>query len=399
MSVYNVLYLLLVFSFALSASAMWVNWLLNRHELAVRDWAIALSLILLGCSLAILARLQLPGPDAMIPLTFASFLRDLGTAINGLAWIVVWCGILRFMGRPTPKKRSLFIVWCGFFALLLSAHPLGLPGAWNVAWISALVSITSLLILYEILRPGIGGVATWFACAGFALAAITWGVRATMSFLDIQRTIDSGFDVAVIFGAVISAYACMMGLILLTNQRLIDRMGTIANRDTLTMVLNRRGFFDSVEPLIQRAEQSGDKYSIVLLDMDNLQDINETHGQESGDRALKQVAVSSMQVLGRQDLFARYTGDEFIFFLYGKSGAQTRMAMNRLQIVMQQNIIESEKSEFRIHLSMGIAELSPPESLETVIGNAYLALRSAKLKGGSRVDVYDAQLGLMQSGS
>jgi len=55
MSVYNVLYFLLIFSFALSASAMWINWHLNRHELAVRDWAIALSMTLVGCSMAVIA--------------------------------------------------------------------------------------------------------------------------------------------------------------------------------------------------------------------------------------------------------------------------------------------------------------------------------------------------------
>jgi len=112
MGVYNLLYFLLIFSFALSASAMWINWHLNRHELAVRDWAIALSMTLVGCSMAVIARLNIAdSPDAMVPLTFFTLLRDLGTSINGFAWFILWRGVLRFMGRSLPDMKLLYGAW------------------------------------------------------------------------------------------------------------------------------------------------------------------------------------------------------------------------------------------------------------------------------------------------
>lgn len=390
MSLYNVLFILLVFSFLLSAVAMWVNWYLNQHELAVRTWAVALTIMLFGCGFSVVSRVHLPTTEAMIPLNFYSLLRDFATSLNGLAWMTLWAGTLRFMGRKGPRKRSLFVAWLGFFALLSLAHPLGIAGAWNVAWISALVALCSLMILYEILRPGMGGMATWFACAGFSLAAVTWGVRATMSFIDLGREIDSSFDTAVLFGAVVSAYACMLGMVLLTNQRLIDQLSDLENRDPLTSVLNRRTFLKSVGTLITQVENNNQDCSLILLNVDNFKDINNEYGYESGDNALRQLSIISMQVLGRKDLFARCDGDEFVFFLFGKKAVQARLTMNRLQILLQQNLVDSQKGVFQIHASMGISEWQFGEDLEQMISRANKALAHAKSKGSNQIIISEA---------
>jgi len=50
-------------------------------------------------------------PDAMVPLTFFTLLRDLGTSINGFAWFILWRGVLRFMGRSLPDMKLLYGAW------------------------------------------------------------------------------------------------------------------------------------------------------------------------------------------------------------------------------------------------------------------------------------------------
>ncbi len=379
MSVYNVLYILLIFSFAMSAMAMWINWHLNRHELAVRDWAIALSMTLVGCSMAVIARLNLSDPADMVPLNFFSFLRDLGTSINGLAWLVLWRGILRFMGRSLPAKKLLFGAWLGFFILLLAGHPLNMPAAWGVAWISSLISVLSLMVLYEILRHGVSGIATWFASAGFSGAALTWGVRAVMSFLDISRPIDMGFDTVVMFGAVITTFACMMALILLTNQRLIDRLGNAAHRQNQAGVLSRRTFFDSVEPLLESSLANQQPSTIAILGIDNFSEINDTYGGKSGDLALGHVALMVMRILGRQDLLARNKGGEFLVFMYGKTAEQAKTLMNRLQVLLRQNVIDTERGSFQVILNVGIAEHRFDEGVLQTVTRASASLPAMEL--------------------
>lgn len=392
MTLYNTLFLLLIFSFMISSAAMWVNWYLNPHESAVRYWAVALTIILFGCSLLAFSRTQLPDTESMIPLGFYQLLRDFAKSLNALAWIILWVGILKFMGRPLPSKRMMLLTWLGYLILFLIAHPLGIPGAWAVAWISVIVTCYSLMILYEILKPGIGGVATWFASAGFLLAAGTWGVRAIMSFVDMSRSVDSSFDSGVIFGAIISAYACMLSMILLTNQRLIDRLDDLSSRDPITGVLNHRAFMDSVVPLLEKAKNNVEACTFVLLNLDNFKDINEESGPESADEALRRLAAIAMQILGRQDLFARCEGGEFIFFLYGKNASQAQLSMRELQILLQHNLVESGQDAFQMHASMGIAECEPNQSIDEVVRLAGAALYQAKSNGRNQIFVFSAEM-------
>ena len=382
MSVYAILYILLIFSFAMCAVAMWINWFLNRHELALRDWAVALSLALAGCLMAVTARLNTSDPNDMVPLTFFSLLRDLGTSINGLAWFVLWRGVLRFMGRSLPDKKLLFSSWLAIFTLLLAGHPLGLAAAWGVAWISLLISALSLMVLYEILRYGVSGIATWFACAGFSGAALTWGVRAVMSFLDISRPVDTGFDTVVMFGAVITTFACMMSLMLLANQRLIQRLGNLASREKKTGILSRRAFFDFIEPIPGNSADKQKTGAVVILDIDNFAEINDLYGGRSGDQALAHVALMVRQILGRQDLIARNKGGEFILFICDKSAKQAEALLNRLQVLMRQNIIDTARGSFQIKLSIGIAEHRPGEGLSDTVSRA--AERLSQEKSRSR---------------
>ena len=358
---------------------MWINWQLNRHELAVRDWAIALSMTLVGCSMAVIARLNIAdAPDAMVPLTFFTVLRDLGTSINGFAWLILWRGVLRFMGRSLPDMRLLYCAWLVFFALLLAGHPLNMPAAWAVGWISLLISVLSLLVLNDILRHGVSGIATWFASVGFSGAALTWGVRSVMSFLDISRPIDTGFDTVVMFGAVITTFACMMALILLTNQRLIDRLGTVANLDTSRAVLSRRAFLESVEPLLESSLASQQPSTVVVLNIDNFSEINDKYGGKSGDQALAHVALMIMRVLGRQDLIARYSGSVFILFVYGKTGQQSKTLMNRLLVLLQQNSLDTGRGPFQVTLGIGIAEHRFSVGIAETISSALTDLQQQK---------------------
>jgi len=392
MTLYNTLFLLLIFSFAISSIAMWVNWYLNPHEIAVRYWAIALTIILFGCALLAYSRSHLPDTESMIPFGVFQLLRDLAKSLNALSWIVLWAGTLKFMGQPVPGNRFIAGIWLGFFALFLVAHPLGIPGAWGVAWISTIVTCCSLMILYEILKPGIGGIATWFAGAGFLLAAVTWGVRAVMSFVDLSRSVDSGFDSGVIFGAIVSAYACMLSMVLLTNQRLIDRLDDLESRDPLTKVLNRYAFTKLAESLLIRASRNQQDCSLVLLNVDNFKEINDEHGQLYGDKALCQLAEVFMQALGRQDLVARYGGDQFMFFLFGKNTSQAQILANRLQILLQQNLVESVEGAFQVRASMGVSGLDGEMSLEQMIQFANIALYQAKSSDRDQIVLYDEEL-------
>lgn len=367
MSTYNILYVLLVFSFALSSAAMWINWHLNPHELAVRDWAISLSLVLVGCAFSIIARLHIPNEASMADVNFYTLLRDVGIIINGVAWIIIWSAMRRFMGRPLIRKARILSYAAIFSLVVFAAHPLGHGGAWGVACISVVVSACSALILYELLKLGWNGAAVWISGVGFSIAVISWGVRAVLSLINLDRVIDQGFDNLVMLSAVISAYACMFGLVLLTNQRLIDQLEPNISRDEQTGILDKQSFSTLTQNLLDAAKTVGHRCCLVRVSLDNYGEIVYEHDSDSIAVALRQISSSSIQVLGRNDLFCRCGKTEFLFFLYGKSESLAFSSMFSLKTFLEQNVIETRTGAFRIRLSMNVVQWNEKHSLAELI--------------------------------
>lgn len=357
---------------------MWINWRLNPHEVAVRDWAISLSLVLVGCAFSVAARLHIPDEQSMADINIYTLLRDVGITINGLAWLIIWASMRRFMGRPLVKMKCIIIYTLFFFMLVLAAHPLQFGGAWGVACISILVSFCSAMILYELLKPGRGGAAIWISGVGFYIAVVSWGVRAVISLVNLERAIDESFDTIVMFGAVISAYACMFGLVLLTNQRLIDQLEPGLSRDEQTGMLNKQSFAELTATLMQEAKTVGHPCCLVRLSLDNIEEIAYEHDIDSVLVALRQVSSSSIQVLGRNDLFCRYDKNEFMFFLYGKSESLAISSVFRLKTFLEQHVIEAKASAFRIKVSMGAAQWNKESSLSELVHETSINLAKAR---------------------
>jgi diguanylate cyclase (GGDEF)-like protein len=171
----------------------------------------------------------------------------------------------------------------------------------------------------------------------------------------------------------------MMALILLTNQRLIDRLGNAAHRQNQAGVLSRRTFFDSVEPLLESSLANQQPSTIAILGIDNFSEINDTYGGKSGDLALGHVALMVMRILGRQDLLARNKGGEFLVFMYGKTAEQAKTLMNRLQVLLRQNVIDTERGSFQVILNVGIAEHRFDEGVLQTVTRASAALPAMEL--------------------
>jgi diguanylate cyclase (GGDEF)-like protein len=87
--------------------------------------------------------------------------------------------------------------------------------------------------------------------------------------------------------------------------------------DPLTGMLNRRSLDRQLEIGLQQIKQSGDRGTVVVLDLDRLKEINDTYGHEVGDRALRTIGNVLRATVRQNDLCARFGGDEFIVVLWG----------------------------------------------------------------------------------
>jgi diguanylate cyclase (GGDEF)-like protein len=103
--------------------------------------------------------------------------------------------------------------------------------------------------------------------------------------------------------------------IALINIVTIHKLSLVARYDGLTGLLRRETFYDMLSYTLQMAKRTGKVFSIVYVDMDGLKFINDTHGHEYGDTALKILAETLKSNLRSSDVCARIGGDEFMVLL------------------------------------------------------------------------------------
>jgi len=101
----------------------------------------------------------------------------------------------------------------------------------------------------------------------------------------------------------------------LANAWLVERLQHLASRDGLTGVANRRTLEDALATELARSRRTGRPFTLVMLDIDHFKRLNDTHGHQVGDAALRAVAEALVDSVRGCDLVGRYGGEEFAVLL------------------------------------------------------------------------------------
>jgi diguanylate cyclase (GGDEF)-like protein/PAS domain S-box-containing protein len=157
---------------------------------------------------------------------------------------------------------------------------------------------------------------------------------------------------------------------------------TLARTDPVTSLMNRRGAEELLEREAARAQRFGLRVSLVLFDLDHFKQINDRHGHDAGDEALRAVAQTLLSAMRGVDAAARWGGDELLAILpaTGADGARSFAERVRHSVEqLDQRIIHGAT------LSSGVAELQPGEDWSDAIRRADSKLYEAKEAGRNRV--------------
>ena len=107
-----------------------------------------------------------------------------------------------------------------------------------------------------------------------------------------------------------------------------------SHTDPLTGLANRRSLNRQFEAGLARASQTEGNISVVVLDLDRLKQINDTYGHEAGDRALRAVGTVLRSTVRKNDLCARFAGDEFVVLLWDCSADYEQRRVRELQMAV-----------------------------------------------------------------
>lgn len=170
------------------------------------------------------------------------------------------------------------------------------------------------------------------------------------------------------------------GLFLLMADQTVALHG-LARIDTLTGLLNRRGFRDAVEDSLMMPHAG----CVVLGDIDHFKGINDRFGHAAGDLALKQVARALRLGARDGDVVARIGGEEFALFVPGALLERVQPFIERLRAAVA-NVGLPGHPGLGVTMSFGIAQCNDPgEGLDAVLSRADEALYRAKTAGRDRV--------------
>ncbi len=166
----------------------------------------------------------------------------------------------------------------------------------------------------------------------------------------------------------------------------------MADGDPLTGIANHRTFQDTLRAQWRRTARSRLPLTLLMIDVDDLKNYNESRGHQAGDECLRQIAEAvRMQLQRPGDVVARYGGDEFAVLLPETDAAGGLAVAERVRQAIEDLKMTSgpDTNGHRVTVSVGAATIvpSPQEHPTSLIAAADRALSVAKRAGRNRVEM------------
>lgn len=167
------------------------------------------------------------------------------------------------------------------------------------------------------------------------------------------------------------------------------QLETLATRDTLTGLANRRAFLDAVKKEIRQMKRDGHVSSLLLIDLDHFKEINDEYGHPTGDGLLKDFARHLESQLRETDTIARWGGEEFIVLLHNTDGERALQVAESLRSRVQGHRFTQAGGLLPLTISSGVSEIdvTQEEAFTAAYNRADQALYQAKSGGRNRCQV------------
>jgi diguanylate cyclase (GGDEF)-like protein/PAS domain S-box-containing protein len=176
------------------------------------------------------------------------------------------------------------------------------------------------------------------------------------------------------------------------RKALEDQLRQLAFHDPLTLLANRSLFRNRVEHALALARRTQERLAVLMIDLDNFKNVNDSQGHDVGDRLLQTAAQRLVKCTRAADTVARLGGDEFAVLL---EGVTTTEQAERIAASVTEAFripITIDGNEMLVTASVGVAFSGPGDDTENVLRNADIAMYNAKSAGKGRHVVFHAHM-------
>ena len=157
--------------------------------------------------------------------------------------------------------------------------------------------------------------------------------------------------------------------------------------DGLTQIHNNRYLIDFLDREVARSQRHQRPLSVLMLDLDRFKRINDEHGHLCGDHVLRELSNRIRHTVRREDLFARFGGEEFTLVLVESTHEQALEVAERIRSIIEQMPFAFESLPIPVTLSVGVASTNGEATITTaeLLKKADTNLYKAKNSGRNRV--------------
>ena len=174
------------------------------------------------------------------------------------------------------------------------------------------------------------------------------------------------------------------------SETLLEETAQPPSYDALTLTLTRPAFLKELAAQAQQAQRSGNVFSLLLIDVDHLQNINDCHGVTAGDDVLIGLADRCRRVTAEpawhrsEYAIGRYDGGALVILARPCAASQAEMLAEALRFAVAEKPVSDRISAT---VSIGVAQLRLGESLDELLARTERVLHVAKQFGRDRVEV------------
>ena len=274
----------------------------------------------------------------------------------------------RRSGTPAASWTLSLVLPVVFLVLILGADYREGP---KTAYVGVLTAVPFFAAVFGTpVMTAVTAVITWLSAFSFGLLASDGNVPA--------QTVRLGIIAVAGVIAVVASYVRQRRELQFQQARReadeAEFLRVQASHDDLTGLLNRRGVYERLE-----SDDIRDG-TVVVIDCDDFKDVNDSHGHLVGDEFLKGLAGRLSGAVSRDDVIARWGGDEFLIVVRGSFAEGSEVAARVVREVTSRPMATAA-GMIPVSLSAGAAPLTSSGELDQALGAADRAMYSAKSSG------------------